>query len=282
MAVSDRGKLNRLERTLPEGLLVDAAWMERHGYSTSLRSHYVAGGWLTQPVRGTYKRPRGRLTWENVVVSLQTLLGQPLVVGGRTALELQGFGHYLTSGPTIVQLHGLKRPPGWLNRLPIDARFVFRRIDTLFASDPVSRGMTALSHDIETNKGRRADFLEAGALRVHFTGAEWPLTISRPERALLELLDELPSRATFHDVDMIAEGLRTLSPRLLQKLLEDCRSVKVKRLFFWFADRHRPAWLARIDRGRIPLGSGKRMLTKGGRLDPTYLITVPDDLGAPV
>jgi hypothetical protein len=30
------------------------------------------------------------------------------------------------------------------------------------------------------------------------------------------------------------------------------------------------------------LGKGKRMLVKGGRLDPKYLITVPEDLSAPV
>ena len=80
----------------------------------------------------------------------------------------------------------------------------------------------------------------------------------------------------------MCEGLRTLSPRRLQILLADCRSVKVKRLFFWFADRHNPAWLKQIDRAAISLGTGKRMLVKGGKLDPTYLITVPEDLGAPV
>ena len=55
---------------------------------------------------------------------------------------------------------------------------------------------------------------------------------------MLELLDELPERETFHQVDMLMEGLTNLSPRRLQKLLADCRSVKVKRLFFFFADRH--------------------------------------------
>jgi hypothetical protein len=66
----------------------------------------------------------------------------------------------------------------------------------------------------------------------------------------------------------------------LQKLLEDCKSVKVKRLFFFFADRHNHAWLKRLDRSRIDLGKGKRMLVRGGKLDPTYEITVPEDLYA--
>jgi hypothetical protein len=35
------------------------------------------------------------LRWQHVVISLQTLLVRPFMVGGRTALELQGFAHYL-------------------------------------------------------------------------------------------------------------------------------------------------------------------------------------------
>jgi hypothetical protein len=32
---------------------------------------------------------------------------------------------------------------------------------------------------------------------------------------------------------------------------------------------------------RVDLGSGKRVLVKGGKLDPHYNITVPSDLGGP-
>jgi hypothetical protein len=74
------------------------------------------------------------------------------------------------------------------------------------------------------------------------------------------------------------EGLVNLSPRRLQKLLKDCRNVKVKRLFFFFADRHQHSWLKRLDKKAVDLGKGKRMLVKGGKLDPTYQITVPGDL----
>ncbi len=97
---------------------------------------------------------------------------------------------------------------------------------------------------------------------------------------MLELLDELPNRESFQQADKLIEGLVNLSPRRLQKLLEDCKSVKVKRLFFFFADRHGHAWLKRIERERIDLGKGKRMLVRGGRLDPVYGITVPEDLDA--
>jgi hypothetical protein len=79
---------------------------------------------------------------------------------------------------------------------------------------------------------------------------------------------------------MLMEGLANLSPKRLQRLLGACRSVKVKRLFFWFADRHQHAWLKKLDRKAVDLGRGKRSLVSGGKLDPTYHITVPGDLDA--
>jgi hypothetical protein len=265
MPKQNNGKLNKLERTLPQGLLVDAAWMERHGYSTSLRSQYVSAGWLVQPVRGTFKRPLGELNWQRVVVSLQRLLGFDFVVGGRTALEAQGLSHYLSAaGPSTIHLYGTQRAPGWLGKLPLKEKFRVHRSQVLFK--------TLAS----------ADGKKAGTMREIPGPSEWPLTVSSPERALLELLDDLPRHESFHQVDMLMEGLRTLSPRRLQTLLNDCKSIKVNRLFFWFAERHQHTWLKQINQTKINLGAGKRMLVKGGKLDPKYLITVPDDLSAPV
>jgi hypothetical protein len=282
MAKPNQGKLNQLDKTLPEGLLVDAAWMERHGYSSSLRSQYVSAGWLEQPARGTFKRPWGPLSWQQVVISLQVLLQQPLIVGGRTALDLQGFSHYVSAqGPQTIHLYGREPPPGWLNKLPLKETFRFHKTQTLFKSDPVTTGLTSLDWHVETNVGSSNDSLHSTLNRLPWGQWNWPLTVSMPERALFELLDELPNHESFHQADMLVEGLRTLSPRRLEKLLADCRSIKVKRLFFFFADRHQHAWLKRIDRSQIDLGTGKRMLVKGGRLDPVYQITVPDDLYAP-
>lgn len=263
-------KLNQLQRLLPEGLVVDAAWLEAKGYSRALRSRYVAHGWLTALARGVYWRPPHKpgkpaeaeqVRWRNVVVSLQTLLLEtgewPVVVGGRTALELHGFAHYLaSSGPREIHLYGDGKPPGWLFKLELDCRFLYHNAKRLFREDPMARGLDSQ------------------------TWGHWPLTLSTPERAVLELLDELPKRESFHQADMLIAGLRNLGPRRLHKLLVDCRSVKVKRLFLWFAERHGHPWLKRLDRSGIGLGRGKRMLVRGGRLDSKYRITVPENLDA--
>jgi Transcriptional regulator, AbiEi antitoxin, Type IV TA system len=74
------------------------------------------------------------------------------------------------------------------------------------------------------------------------------------------------------------QGMTNLSPRRLQKLLAACKSVKVKRLFFFFAHRHSHAWLKPLKTHKFDLDKGKRILVKGGKLDQAYQIIVPEDL----
>lgn len=280
MAEQTKSKLKWLEREVPEGLVVTAAWLTEHGYSSSLRSQYLRAGWLVQPARGVFRRARGDLRWEQVVISLQTLLDFPVVVGGRTALELQGYAHFLSQEQREVHLYGQKPLPGWMAKLPLDQKFIFHKSARLFRNDLATRGMTSLNWNEKAEQGTGADPEQGSVNRMPWGQWDWPLTVSTPERALFELLDELPDAESFHVVDKLAEGLASLSPNRLQKLLAACHSVKVKRLFFFFADRHKPAWLKRIDRSAVDLGAGDRMLVRGGRFDSVHRITVPEDLDA--
>lgn len=259
---------------------MDAAWLEKRGYYGSLRKKYVDMGWLEQPAYRVYRRPRGSIRWEQVVISLQTLLELPVVVGGRTALELQGYAHHLANEPYEIHLHGQRSPPTWLHKLPLPVRFVFHGSGRLFSDDPASRGLGRLdgTHSRGEGSGGSRSRSRADVVSLPWGQWNWPLGLSSPERAVLEWLDELPDRESFRRVDEIMEGLANLSPRRLQDLLQDCRSVKVKRLFLFFADRHPHAWRKRIERKRIDLGRGKRLLVRGGKLDPTYGITVPENL----
>lgn len=211
------------------------------------------------------------MTWQKAVISLQTLLECPLIVGGRTALELQGFSHYLRAeGPTFVYLYGPDAPPRWLFKLPLKERFTFRKSTTLFQADRGTKGLKNFAWNVQNNTGAAADEFQAGPFKQISGEGEWRLIVSSPERALLELLDELPNSESFHQADMLVEGLRNLSHRKLQKLLDDCRSVKVKRLFFWFADRHNHSWLKQVDRDQVDLGKGKRMLERRKARSETF------------
>jgi hypothetical protein len=263
-----------LLQALPEGLLVDAHWLERRGIYPSLRNRYVASGWLEQPARGVYWRPRGALRWQQVVTSLQTILALPVVAGGRTALEMEGYAHYLPQTREQVHLYGSRPLPGWTGKLPINTQFVFHNSRRLFPDDPEERGVLAL----ESAKAGAETGTDGDLMLQTWGQWDWPLALSTAERACLELLDELPGRESFEQVDKLFESLAGLRPRRLQDLLIRCRSIKVKRLFFFFADRHSHAWRNHLDKDKVDLGKGKRMLVKGGRLDPVYQITVPEDL----
>ena len=273
MAVQNKQKLNWLERNLAEGLIVDAAWLEARGYSRSLRSQYVAAAWLEQPARGVYRRPRGKLNWEQVVISLQIVLNLPVSLGGRTAIDLQGYAHYVPRTQHAVHLYTDTKSPGWLSKLPVQVEFIIHnRHRFLPLVEQHIDALTLPGPDAGT------EHVLSGALRLmYWQHLEWPLIMSTPERAILELIDELPHNETFHQVDVTMEGLVDLSPRRMQRLLEDATSIKVKRLFFFFAERHNHRWFKHISRENIDLGKGKRMIVKGGKFDPKYQITVPKE-----
>jgi len=170
-------------------------------------------------------------------------------------------------------LYGVGKPPGWVFKLNLENRLVFHNAGRLFRAE-------SPPHRNKAGADAARDLLQGSTIRQPWGQWEWPLIMSSPERASLELLDEVPQRETFHQADVLMEGLRNLSPRRLHALLVACRSVKVKRLFLWFAERHQHSWLKKLDRNGIDLGHGKRMLVRGGKLDKTLNITVPEFIDA--
>ena len=240
--------------SVPAGYLVDSPTLERHGVTRQLAHRYVESNWLEPVIRGLYRRPssaNGDLNWRTVVRSLQHIMGYSSIVGGHTALEEQGLAQYLSiSGERSIHLYGAAHPT-WLRRLNEADQFV------LHGSKLFDNGADATT-DVDTNAG--------------------PIVCSTPERAILELIDELPKQESFQIVDTAFEGLASASPRRFKNLLGACRSVKVKRLFFVFADKHAHAWRRHLFPDDIDLGSGPRALVEEGRFHPRYKISVPADL----
>jgi hypothetical protein len=141
-----------------------------------------------------------------------------------------------------------ERLPAWFKGLPWFKRV--RHVSTNF-----------LPNDIGIGEHREGELL---------------VKISAPERATLEFLQAIElSASEYEHANLIFEGLGTLRAGVVQLLLEQCASVKVKRLFLHLAERHNHAWFKALDMSKVSLGSGKRVLVAGGRLDAKYLITVP-------
>lgn len=260
-------RLKPLLDKVPPGFLVDTRWLRARGIDAKSIHDYVARCWLERLIRGVYRRPlpegvqvQPAVSWDSALLSLQWIMKYDVHLGGVSALDLAGHAHYLHLGGTPrVHLYG--DVPTWLKRLPMDAQIVVHG-RTLFGDNQTG----IIDADRDTRESSQA-------VNVW----RWPLKASTPERAILEALDELTNDAGFASLDKIFEGLTILRPKQLMTLITACRSVKVRRLFFVFADRHQHAWRKHLDVDKVDFGSGPRALVEGGKLHPSYRIYVPQD-----
>ena len=84
--------------------------------------------------------------------------------------------------------------------------------------------------------------------------------------------------STFEETNYIFENLGQLRPTIIQKLLECCKSKKVKRLFLTFATLHNHAWLKELSLEKVDIGRGILSLSKGGVYYKPYKIVIPKNL----
>ena len=248
---SRRSKINQELTTAPPGAVLGRNWLKSKGISIKNATYYVKSGWLNRVGRGAFTLKSEKPEWGGAVFALQQEAGTSIHPGGRTALQLFGQAHFLPMGERapiyLFGRHG-ERLPSWFKNFPWAGRV--RYVMSSFL--PPELGLR------EQREGPR----------------QFSLRVSTPERAILEVLLHT-SEANYEEARLLFEGLGTLRPVLVQTLLENCASVKAKRLFLHLGDLLGHAWMKQLDLGKVDLGTGKRLLVRGGRLDPKYLITVP-------
>ena len=185
-------------------------------------------------------RPGVKMRWQHVVVSLQRLEQLPLHVGGRTALVHRGLAHYLRFGdPETIHLYGPVGLPAWARKLQLPERLKTHS-DAMFGS--LRRVWRDEAGQIlgDHNTSPRSGVLEQSCL-TDFTWEhwDWRITYSTEERAIFEVLQDVPKHESIYEADVLMAGLVNLRPTRIQKLLSRCASIKVKRLFLALAERHR-------------------------------------------
>ncbi|MEW8693613.1 MAG: type IV toxin-antitoxin system AbiEi family antitoxin domain-containing protein [Candidatus Thiodiazotropha endolucinida] len=254
MGIRKDDKLNQLQRLIPEGVAVPSTWLSANGYTPQLVRKYVQSGWLKALGSRVYARPGESVNWEGMVLGLQKLGQLQLHIGGVTSLNRQGLAHYLSlSGDATVHVWGKDRPPSWIKQVSVNAELSFHR-RRLFTQDP-ERGWAMLPTKVR----------------------DWTIRGSAPERAILEALSEVDeTSSSFLFAAELFEGLTILRPAVITALLESCVNNKAKRLFLFLADYYAYPWAKRVDMETVDLGRGKRMVTRGGKLDKHYQITVPE------
>jgi hypothetical protein len=252
MPGSNGSKINQLLKIWPSGAVAVLPWLEKQGVYQQLVHEYEKTSWVRAMGRGAYAREGDKVEWTGGLYAVQEQMGLAIHAGGKTALQMQGYAHFLPMGKgATISLFG---PPGvrlptWFRQYRWDRKIRYTATK-LFAGQP----------DLGITKRDMGNYA---------------VKISTPERAIMEVLYDVPREESYEEAMLLMQGLTTLRPRLVQTLLKHCASVKVKRLFMVVAEGCQHAWVKKIDVLKIDFGKGKRMLVKGGRFDPKYNITVP-------
>ncbi len=236
------------------GMIATSTWLKAQGVSSKLAWWYAYSGWLEHVGEGAYKRPGDKTSWLAAISALQNQLHLPMHVGSKTALQLLGQTHFVPmQGIKNIDLFALPktRVPKWAVDSSIQESFIFHKTDLFQEGNSQKIGLIEKSFDGVT------------------------ISLSTPERAILELLYLIPEKQSFDEASLLIESLSQLRPHVLQKLLEQCKSIKTKRLFLFFADKFQHAWLPELDLKKITLGYGKRMIGSGGSYNSKYQISVP-------
>jgi hypothetical protein len=247
-------KINQLIRKWLRGTVATASYLKRQGFTYDLLTKYRRSGWIKSFGRGAYILPEDRVEWPGALYSLQSQLELEVHAGGKTALELKGYAHYVPEETRTLFLYAQPKVilPTWFSKERLSLRLVVTRT-SLFP---------------ENNREGFSEWKER----------EFSIRISSPERAAMEMLYLVPDKVSFEESFLIMESLVTLRPEIVQKLLEICRFVKVKRLFMYMAEKHRHPWVQKLNLSRIDFGRGKRKIVSWGELDPKYQITVPREM----
>ena len=243
-------KINQLIQNWPKGTIKTVRELKELGYTPQLLKIYSNSKWIKLVMGGMYKLYNDEVNWQGILYGLQKKSYTTLHAGGKTALALKGYSHYLSMGEAKVYLFSdtTEYFKGWLKKF---LQVVLKRNQVFDYSNEAHFTM--------------------------FNTGNFEIKISSPELAAMEMLHLVPKDQSFDEATKIMDGLTTLRPKLVQELLEKCNSIKVKRLFMFMAEKSQHLWLKDLASDKINLGSGKRSIVKNGVLDKKYQITVPKE-----
>jgi hypothetical protein len=250
MNTTRQTKINSLLQKLPSGALYFGSWLNRNGISYFLQRHYRNSQWLTAIDRGVMYRTGETPTLFSALSCFNSQLDKNFHIGAMSALEIRGFAHYIPLGRQTIVVYCPQNEwfPKWFSK-----------------------------YDFGVNMLKKySEFSETGISTINVNNFETAVSI--PERAFLESLDLAPKYYDLTDLFQVMEMLNGLRVNLLQQLLEKCKSIKVKRLFLFMAEKAGHSWLKNLDVSKIDLGKGKRSIVKNGAYNAKYQITISRDL----
>jgi Protein of unknwon function (DUF2893). len=242
---------NVMKQSLPAGVM-NTSWLENQGLSRTEQGKYVKSGWLIRIATGIYRFSNEMPTLYGALASYEKQMEGRYRVGASAALELQGYSHYVTVGKPLAYVFTPidHRLPKWMSSYEWER--TLREFSTKVFDGSI--GVTQIEHEGLT------------------------LQVSTPELAIMECLLLATEYYNLMDIYYLMEMLTTLRASIVTRLLEQCSSFKVKRLFLYMAEKSKHAWFKRLDLSNVTLGIGPRSLAKGGVKDAKYNLIIPKEL----
>ncbi|QLH42448.1 MAG: type IV toxin-antitoxin system AbiEi family antitoxin domain-containing protein [Coxiellaceae bacterium] len=244
-------KIKQLLSKWPYGVVLTSYWLTKHGYYKQLIKKYCDSGWIRKVGQGAYLKIGEQLQWPGAVYALQKELNLPMHVGSITALELHGLAQNVAFNETkspfyLFNTTAHKKPlPKWFSEAFPECIYIQRH---LFKRN-------------ENLESRKVDNVT--------------IDIASPEQAILELLALVPQKFDYAHAHDLVENLRLLRPQITRTLLQQCLSIKVKRLFLYLAEKHHLPCFTHLNIKSLDLGKGKRKIGQGGHYIAKYQISVP-------
>ncbi len=261
MIKNESKKLMHVIESAPAGFVFTNVWLEQQGISAKLAWWYVRSGLLERVGVKAYKKVKDPINWIGAVAAMQNQMNLPVHVGGITALELLRrikISSISTISDITLFTDLRTRMPNWLANKKWHVEFEIYR--------------TSLFNNRDKNLGMMQKKIEE--MNIHY---------SCPERAAMEILFLTPKYLTLFDVTELMEKLGPLQFEVVQQLLENCNSIKVKRFFLYYINRFKRGLISKLDLTKINLGSGKRVIGHGGRYryHPKYKLSLPEKIDEP-
>lgn len=248
-------KIQKLITNWPNGLVKTIYGLKKLGFSQDLLTHYRKSGWLESIGEGAVIKAGDTPTIYGAVWALQNDLKLNVHIGSLSSFELLGKNYHVPFGEQRVYLFGKKkRLPKWFTTYDFKTK-IFYSSAKLFSNQ----------NDLDL---REYDF------------GTFKLKISGEVRAMMEFLHTIGRKRSFEldHAKHLMSAISTVRPVIVNNLLQECISVKIKRLFLLLAENYEHSWVKRIEYDKIDLGKGVRTLTKNGKLHKKYQITLPPTL----
>jgi hypothetical protein len=233
-----------LYQSMPNQIFLTSG-LEQYGIGRKDVYAYKKNGWIEAIGSGAFIKKGVKPELISGITAIQTQTPYKLHIGGRYALDQYYNVRHFVRDSLKIELFTSERKslPKWF-RDTFKGQYVL--VNTSFLPDNL------------------------GVLTQKINGLQ--VNVSSPERALLELL--YVSDMATKEAYQIFELMTVLKPNLLNDLLAQCKSVMVKRLFMYLASQTGYSWFKKLEKDKIDLGSGVRVIDKTGYFDKEYKIIV--------